>query len=63
MEFWSGTAFMNTSALGKLWRGGGVSWSGQYYQVPELKMEPHPQSPAREPIERFAETIIGKERS
>jgi alkanesulfonate monooxygenase SsuD/methylene tetrahydromethanopterin reductase-like flavin-dependent oxidoreductase (luciferase family) len=36
-------------ALRELWRGGWVSWSGQYYQV--------------EPIERFAETIIAKVRA
>ena len=32
-------------ALRALWRGGWVSWSGQHYQVPELMMEPHPDSP------------------
>jgi hypothetical protein len=25
-----------------LWRGGWVSWSGTYYQVPEMMIEPHP---------------------
>jgi probable F420-dependent oxidoreductase len=29
-------------ALRELWRGGWVSWSGEYYQVPELMIEPHP---------------------
>jgi probable F420-dependent oxidoreductase len=29
-------------ALRALWRGGWVSWSGRYYQVPELMIEPHP---------------------
>ena len=29
-------------ALRALWQGGWVSWSGQYYQVPELMLEPHP---------------------
>jgi Luciferase-like monooxygenase len=28
----------------ELWRGGWVSWSGQYYHVPELMIEPHPQA-------------------
>jgi len=32
-------------ALRALWRGGWVSWSGQYYQVPELMVEPHPEAP------------------
>lgn len=32
-------------ALPVLWRGGWVSWSGKYYQVPELMLEPHPQKP------------------
>ena len=32
-------------ALRELWRGGWVSWSGQYYQVPELMVEPHPEAP------------------
>ena len=32
-------------ALRALWRGGWVSWSGQYYQVPELMIEPHPDEP------------------
>src|ERR1700752_2113917 len=35
-------------ALRALWQGGWVSWSGRYYQVPELMIEPHP--PARVPI-------------
>jgi probable F420-dependent oxidoreductase len=35
-------------ALRALWQGGWVSWSGRYYQVPELMLEPHP--PARVPI-------------
>jgi probable F420-dependent oxidoreductase len=32
-------------ALRALWRGGWVSWSGRYYQVPELMIEPHPTAP------------------
>ena len=32
-------------ALRELWRGGWVSWSGEYYQVPELMVEPHPPAP------------------
>jgi probable F420-dependent oxidoreductase len=32
-------------ALRALWRGGWVSWSGRYYQVPELMIEPHPEVP------------------
>lgn len=32
-------------ALRALWRGGWVSWSGRYYQVPELMIEPHPPAP------------------
>src|ERR1700730_6706196 len=32
-------------ALRALWRGGWVSWSGHYYQVPELMIEPHPEEP------------------
>jgi alkanesulfonate monooxygenase SsuD/methylene tetrahydromethanopterin reductase-like flavin-dependent oxidoreductase (luciferase family) len=31
-------------ALRELWRGGWVSWSGEYYQVPELMIEPHPEA-------------------
>ena len=32
-------------ALRALWRGGWVSWSGKYYQVPEMMIEPHPPAP------------------
>lgn len=32
-------------ALRELWRGGWVSWSGTYYQVPEMMIEPHPPGP------------------
>ena len=32
-------------ALRELWHGGWVSWSGEYYQVPELMIEPHPPAP------------------
>jgi probable F420-dependent oxidoreductase len=32
-------------ALRALWQGGWVSWSGHYYQVPELMLEPHPPTP------------------
>ena len=32
-------------ALRALWQGGWVSWSGRYYQVPELMIEPHPPAP------------------
>ena len=32
-------------ALRALWQGGWVSWSGRYYQVPELMLEPHPSTP------------------
>ena len=32
-------------ALRELWKGGWVSWSGEYYQVPELMVEPHPPAP------------------
>jgi probable F420-dependent oxidoreductase len=32
-------------ALRALWQGGWVSWSGRYYQVPELMLEPHPNTP------------------
>jgi probable F420-dependent oxidoreductase len=32
-------------ALRELWRGGWVSWSGRYYQVPEMMIEPHPPAP------------------
>ncbi len=32
-------------ALRELWRGGWVSWSGEYYQVPEMMIEPHPPAP------------------
>ena len=31
-------------ALRALWRGGWVSWSGRFYQVPELMIEPHPEA-------------------
>ncbi len=30
------------SALRELWRGGWVSWSGDYYEIPEMMIEPHP---------------------
>jgi probable F420-dependent oxidoreductase len=33
------------SALRALWQGGWVSWSGKYYEVPELMIEPHPNEP------------------
>jgi probable F420-dependent oxidoreductase len=29
-------------ALRALWKGGWVSWSGTYYNIPELMLEPHP---------------------
>jgi probable F420-dependent oxidoreductase len=32
-------------ALRALWQGGWVSWSGCYYEVPELMLEPHPTTP------------------
>lgn len=32
-------------ALRELWRGGWVSYTGQYYQVPEMMIEPHPPAP------------------
>jgi probable F420-dependent oxidoreductase len=32
-------------ALRALWQGGWVSWTGHYYQVPELMLEPHPPTP------------------
>lgn len=32
-------------ALRELWRGGWVSWSGEYYQAPEMMIEPHPPAP------------------
>ncbi|MHC9297225.1 TIGR03619 family F420-dependent LLM class oxidoreductase [Mycobacterium sp. LTG2003] len=32
-------------ALRELWRGGWVSYSGQYYRVPEMMIEPHPPGP------------------
>ena len=32
-------------ALRALWKGGWVSWSGDYYQVPEMMIEPHPPAP------------------
>jgi probable F420-dependent oxidoreductase len=35
-------------ALRELWRGGWVSWQGEYYYVPEMMVEPHP--PSRVPI-------------
>ena len=31
-------------ALRALWGGGWVSWSGEYYQVPEMMIEPHPET-------------------
>jgi len=31
--------------LRALWRGGWVSWDGEYYQVPEMMIEPHPSEP------------------
>lgn len=32
-------------ALRTLWQGGWVSWHGEYYQVPEMMIEPHPSQP------------------
>lgn len=32
-------------ALRALWKGGWVSWSGRYYEVPEMMIEPHPPQP------------------
>lgn len=32
-------------ALRELWKGGWVSWTGEYYQVPEMMIEPHPPAP------------------
>jgi len=32
-------------ALRELWKGGWVSWQGTYYDIPELMLEPHPESP------------------
>ena len=32
-------------ALRALWQGGWVSWDGEYYQVPEMMIEPHPTEP------------------
>ncbi|MDX1886298.1 TIGR03619 family F420-dependent LLM class oxidoreductase [Mycolicibacterium sp. 120270] len=32
-------------ALRELWKGGWVSWSGTYYEVPEMTIEPHPPAP------------------
>ncbi len=32
-------------ALRALWKGGWMSWSGTYYQVPEMMIEPHPPEP------------------
>jgi probable F420-dependent oxidoreductase len=30
-------------ALRELWKGGWVEWHGEYYEIPALMMEPHPQ--------------------
>ena len=46
-------------ALRALWRGGWVSWSGEYYQVPEMMIEPHPPSPV--PIWCGGESEAAKE--
>jgi hypothetical protein len=32
-------------ALRALWKGGWVSWDGEYYRIPELMIEPHPPAP------------------
>jgi len=32
-------------ALRELWKGGWVSYKGTYYDIPELQMEPHPETP------------------
>ena len=31
-------------ALRELWKGGWVEWHGEYYEIPSLMMEPHPES-------------------
>jgi probable F420-dependent oxidoreductase len=48
-------------ALRALWQGGWVSWSGRYYQVPELMLEPHPPVPV--PILCGGETDIALRRA
>ncbi|NLU63933.1 TIGR03619 family F420-dependent LLM class oxidoreductase [Rhodococcus sp. HNM0563] len=32
-------------ALRELWKGGWVSWKGEYYDIPEMMIEPHPPEP------------------
>jgi probable F420-dependent oxidoreductase len=32
-------------ALRELWKGGWVEWHGEYYEIPPLMMEPHPEQP------------------
>jgi len=32
-------------ALRVLWKGGWVSWKGEYYDIPEMMIEPHPPEP------------------
>ncbi|TCN52133.1 putative F420-dependent oxidoreductase [Rhodococcus sp. SMB37] len=32
-------------ALRELWKGGWVSWKGEYYDIPEMMIEPHPPQP------------------
>jgi probable F420-dependent oxidoreductase len=32
-------------ALRELWKGGWVEWHGEYYDIPALMMEPHPERP------------------
>ncbi|HET6951782.1 MAG TPA: TIGR03619 family F420-dependent LLM class oxidoreductase [Acidimicrobiales bacterium] len=32
-------------ALRALWQGGWVSWQGEHYDIPELMLEPHPETP------------------
>ncbi|ROZ50041.1 TIGR03619 family F420-dependent LLM class oxidoreductase [Rhodococcus sp. WS3] len=32
-------------ALRALWKGGWVSWKGEYYDIPEMMIEPHPPAP------------------
>ena len=48
-------------ALRALWQGGWVSWTGRYYQVPELMLEPHPPAPV--PILCGGETDIALRRA
>lgn len=48
-------------ALRELWKGGWVEWHGEYYEIPALMMEPHPEQPV--PIYSGGHTNVAMKRA